>query len=320
MKTRRMLAKLAISLVALLLFTSMVPTIKARGADVDYTISSYESDLTLASDGSAYFQERITYSLRADTVILDKPLPMLDVSDIEDLEVLLVRDEGEETETRVALEARDNKNGDASRTYIYEPIEKDENLYNISIEADKNDGSKLTYIYKYRLKDIVFLYRDTAALFWQFIIPGNTVAHDYVKVSVAYPKGKGPEVEGYIGGSVYDEKAIDDDGRFAAQASKIGTDQSFELVLLMPVDIFPDGRKLIDNNAKSDIVEEMTMWEQEVLDLHKQANKKRVLMGAFIGLLILVIGFISFCILNKYKKKKNRDINSESGIQDRAVH
>ena len=56
-----------------------------------YSIMNYKSNVTLYPDGSAYFDEYITYRLLQEKVRIEKPIPMSNASGVGKMEVFRQR-------------------------------------------------------------------------------------------------------------------------------------------------------------------------------------------------------------------------------------
>jgi hypothetical protein len=251
----------------------------AEEAAAPYSISGYKSDVTLYPDGSVYFDEYITYKLLQESAEVIKPIPMSNASGIEAMEVFrqepAIPENAEDTPELTALKQSETAAGSNGDVYTYSLADEDEDVYNITIPVQGNKREEKTFVYRYKLKDTVFLYKDTAAFFWQFIMPGQNIDTRNVQIQIILPAGiSADEMNGFISGSAYASKEELEDGTFRITADRIKGDEALEAALLIPNSLFPDGRKIIDNFAEDAIISDMTTWESEAFRARKEDELK----------------------------------------------
>ena len=116
-----------------------------------YSVTGYYSNVTLYADGSAYFDEYVTYKLQEASVEVVKPLNMSNASGIEDLEVFIQnKDESiPENDTLKPLTLTDQIADGSKDVYTYSLIDEAEDIYNITIPVDGNKGEEKTFVYRY---------------------------------------------------------------------------------------------------------------------------------------------------------------------------
>ena len=260
----------------LMVFVASWGNMPARAEEAaPYSITDYKSDITLYSDGSVYFDEYITYRLLQDTVKIIKPVPMSNASGIEEMEVFrqepAVPENKSEAPALEPLKKTEEITDGGGDIYQYNLANEDEDVYQIVIPVEGRKRETKTFVYRYKLKDTVFLYKDTAAFFWQFILPDQNVEIRNVQIQIALPAGiSKDEMNGFVSGSAYAEKEELEDGTFRITADRIKPEETLEAALLVPNSLFPDGRKVIDNFAEDAIISDMTTWESEALRARKE--------------------------------------------------
>lgn len=283
-----------------------------------YSVTGYYSNVTLYADGSAYFDEYVTYKLQEASVEVVKPLNMSNASGIEDLEVFIQnKDESiPENDTLKPLTLTDQIADGSKDVYTYSLMDEAEDIYNITIPVDGNKGEEKTFVYRYKLNDMVFLYKDTAAFFWQFILSGNLIKAENVEIELIMPSGvNADEFEGFVVGSIYAKKEILEDSTFRISAVQVKPGESLEVAMLMPPTLIPDGRKIIDNFAKDSIIADMSSWENEASTARKE-DDLRFYGGWGISILsaLLSLGTGLLLYLKYGRRKKLADQGEIKGL------
>ena len=163
---------------------------------------------------------------------------------------------------------------------------------------------------------MVFMYKDTAAFFWQFILPGNLIKAENVEIELIMPSGvNADEFEGFVVGSIYAKKEILEDSTFRISAVQVKPGESLEVAMLMPPTLIPDGRKIIDNFAKDSIIADMSSWENEASTARKE-DDLRFYGGWGISILsaLLSLGTGLLLYLKYGRRKKLADQGEIKGL------
>ena len=291
-----MLKKRQIMMALLIIFISLWGNKPAEAKTAaPYSITNYKSNVTLYPDGSAYFDEHITYRLLQEKVRIEKPIPMSNASGVEEMKVFRQeqKDSADKSKATDLISLKQSaESGKNSRdVYRYFPADKKEEVYQIAVPFHGKKREEVTLVYRYKLKDTVYLYKDTAAFLWQFILPEQKVEIRNLSVRITLPeKIAKDQMDGYVSGSAYAEKEEPGNGIFRVTAGKINPEEALEVALLLPNSLFPDGRKAIDDNAKATIVSNMAKWEDEAA----RARQKEDLMF-YSGWAIAVLSVLLSC-------------------------
>jgi uncharacterized membrane protein len=280
-----------------------------------YIITDYKSNISLHEDGSAYFDEVVSYQLLSDGVKIIRPIPMAYSSSIEGLEVF----------KRVISSANSSEDfEDIAHDFNFEQTDAEADIHNIIIVAEGSKRDELTFVYRYKLQDTVFLYTDTAAFYWQFFLPEQNIEVNNVLIEIAASATVSTEeLSGFVRGAAHAEKELLEDGVFRISSETIREGEFLESVLLMPTSAFPNGRKIVDNPAKDEIVTNMSTWEEEAA-ISRQKEELRFYGGwgiaAFSILLSLGVGLV-FHFRTRSSKKKNISSmeSSQKGIPDPSI-
>lgn len=302
---------LSIILVGILVFQSPVSAEEIE----PYIITDYKSNISLHEDGSVYFEEVVRYSLQLDGAEIIKPIPMAYSSEIEGLEVL----------KRTYLNPNSLEEfEDKDHAFDFDQSDAEADIHNITIASEGSKSDELIFVYRYRMLDTVFLYMDTAAFFWQFFLPEENLEVNNVLIEVTMPDTVSDEEwDGYVRGAVHAEKELLEDGVFRISSDIIREGESLEAVLIMPNSVFPDGRKIVDNASKDEIVSNMIIWEDKAA-VARQKEELRYYSGwgiaAFSILLSLGIGILFYFKTRSSKRKGMSNIESDSkGIPDPSI-
>lgn len=261
----------------IILFGALNSKAAAEAVQPDYSITAYRSHITLHPDGSVTFDEAITYQLLQESAEITKSIPMAYSSKVEGMEVFRREPaESEDPEAEPELKALEQSSHTSSgETYTYEPANEEEDIYHIIIPVTGSKWNEVTFVYRYRMMDTIFLYKDTAAFFWRFIQPDPAIGAQDVQIDVSMQDAlPTDEWKGYVRGTVYAHKEWLEDGVFRISAERVRPGEFLESVLLLPNALFPEGRKIIDNLAEDEIVSDMALWEEEASRTRQEEELK----------------------------------------------
>jgi len=281
----------ALVLIMLCVFYFSTPVFAEQEAS--YSITDYTSDITLHPDGSVYFDEKITYRLLQESVEIIKPIPMANSSMVEDMEVFKLQPEGSEA-SEADPELKPVKQVSASagnngESYLYELMDTEEYIYNITIPFEGRKQEEITFVYRYRMMDTVFLYNDTAVFSWSYLLPPQMNDVRNIKIQIALPEIiPVEEWNGYIKGTAHAQKELLEEGIFSINVETLKEGEYLESILLLPNSLFPDGRKVIDNDAEEEIISDMTAWEDQASRIRREGELR--LFGSWaLGLVAILL-------------------------------
>lgn len=297
MSCKRKSKKALASAIIFLLSIIFISTPVLADEEEPYSITGYASEVVLNPDGSVYFDETITYKLMQESVEIIKPIPLANSSKAENMEVFLQHPDAdsEEPETDPKLEALQN--------YTFELAEEEEDIYHITIPYEAGKHEEVTFVYRYKMMDTVFLYKDMAVFFWRYMMPNEVKNVQNIDIQVSLPEAVSlDDWSGYVRGAVYAEKELLEDGKFKLTVEELLEDEFLESVLLLPTSLFPKGRKVIDNNAKEEILAEIAEWEEQASSVRKK-DELRFYSGSAIGIIAMLL-CLATGLLNKMQGKQ----------------
>lgn len=316
--------KWAITSILILLSIFSIHSPAFAKQEASYSITEYQSDITLNSDGSVYFDEAITYRLLNESVEIVKPIPMAYSSTAEGIEVFRLQsvEDSEEDSELKPLQPADQPGGTDEEAYTYQLADEEEDTYHITIPFEGRKQEEVTFVYRYEMLDTVFLYKDTAVFFWQSLMPGQGMNAQNVQIQISLPQVISVEEwSGYTRGAVYAQKELLEDGIFRITADQLREGEYLESILLLPNSLFPEGRKVIDNNAEQDIASDMAAWEDQASRTRKQ-EELRFYGGWAMGLLaVLLCAGTAFLIYLKIRTKKDNldQQDNQSEMPDSSI-
>ena len=230
----------------IILFGALNSKAAAEAVQPDYSITAYRSHITLHPDGSVTFDEAITYQLLQESAEITKSIPMAYSSKVEGMEVFRREPaESEDPEAEPELKALEQSSHTSSgETYTYEPANEEEDIYHIIIPVTGSKWNEVTFVYRYRMMDTIFLYKDTAAFFWRFIQPDPAIGAQDVQIDVSMQDAlPTDEWKGYVRGTVYAHKEWLEDGVFEFQLKEFVRGNSWSRSYCCPMPCFRRGER-----------------------------------------------------------------------------
>ncbi|MGI6526069.1 MAG: DUF2207 family protein [Caldicoprobacterales bacterium] len=313
---------LASILILLSIFYNHTPAYAKQEAS--YSISEYTSEITLNSDGSVYFEDTATYRLLSESVEFIKAIPMAYSSKADGIEVFRLQSAGdaEANPQLIQLQQADQPDSADGETYTYQLANAEEDIYHITIPFKGRKREEVTFVYRYKMMDTVFLYNDTAVFFWQSFMPDMEMNVENVQIQISLPEAVSPEKwSGYARGAVYTQKEILEDGVFRISADRVRKGEYLESILLLPNSLFPDGRKIIDNYAEQDIASDMASWEDQASRTRRE-EELRFYGGWATGLLAVLLCIGTVLLLYLKTRTDQNDLDQQenrNGIPDAAI-
>jgi len=266
-----------------------------------YSIAGYSSDIVLNPDGSVYFNETITYKLLQESVQIVNPIPMGNSSKEEGVEVFL------QLQNAASDESETDKELQPVQNYTFELADENQDIYHITIPYEGKKQDEVTFVYRYKMLDTVFLYKDTAVFFWRYLFPDQVKDIQNIFIQISMPGVTSvDDWRGYVRGAVYAKKELLEDGKFQLTVEKLQENEYLESVLLLPLSLFPEGRKVIDNNAEEEILSEMGEWEDQAL-LARKKDELKYYSGWAVGIIAMLIS-IGTGVLCQLKSKIGMNI------------
>lgn len=315
---KRVLFALALLIVyALVTFTVYADT------PPKYSVREWRISAVVNPDGSMNVEEYITYDVpRSHEGPVVRHIDIAHSSSMENLEVFSVIPTDTEDSDQPELEPYefvDEPGQNMSKVYTTKPGASPEEVQEVLMYLPA-DGGKHTVVLKYRLNDLVSLYRDTAVLYWNPVIKGYGLDVRNMDMRIALPQGTKPDgVKPFVYGALGGSCEVLEDGTISITAKKLSLKEFMEVTLVFPKDGVVQGRKLIDNDGLGRILEEQRLKMEEMELLRRQKEQEQKLrLAAIAGAAAGIVG-IGVCVGVWMRKRRSRLPGVFSGLE-REVH
>lgn len=263
--------RLALSLIAAIILTLPFAALKSdvSAADRSYYVSGYNITVNVNPDGSADFQEELTYSFSGSFNGILRDVDFSLSGGIEDPKVY-VESDGNLTEF--------TQNQTDSPDYQGEP-----GTYNLSREGsiakfkvfEPSQDEEKTFVIKYRMKDAVAVYNDTAEFNRKLVGQEWQVGLENVHAVITLPEGAAAEeLKVFAHGPLTGESKIVDGRTLDFAIPRLSPGETMETLVLFPVKLVPEADKKIDKDALPGIMENERKNAEEANKVREEARKQ----------------------------------------------
>jgi len=315
---KRVLFALALLIVyALVTFTVYADT------PPKYSVREWRISAVVNPDGSMDVEEYITYDVpRSHEGPVVRHIDIAHSSSMENLEVFSVIPADTEGSGQPELdpyEFVDEPDQNMSKVYTTKPGASPEEVQEVLIYLPAGGGEH-TVVLKYRLNDLVSLYRDTAVLYWNPAAKGYGLDVRNMDMRIALPQGtKHDGVKPFVYGALEGSCEVLEDGTVGITAKKLGSKEFMEVTLVFPKDGVAQGRKVIDNDGLGRILEEQRLKAEEMELLRRQKEQEQKLrLAAIAGAAAGIVG-IGVCVGVWMSRRRLRSTGAFSELK-RRVH
>lgn len=278
---------------ALLTFTVYADTLPK------YSVREWRISAVVNLDGSMDVEERITYSVsRSHEGPVVRHVDIAHSSSMENLEVFAVipadTEGSDQSEADAELEPYkfvDQPDQDTTKVYTTKPGARPEEVQDILIYLPDGSGQH-TVVLKYRLNDLVYLYRDVAVLYWNPVLKDYGLDVQNMDMRIALPPGTKPEgIKPFVYGALEGNCEVLDDGIANIMAKRLGPKEFMEVTLVFPKDGVVQGRKVIDNDGLERISEEQRLKSEEMELLKRRKDQElKLRLAAIVGAAAGIVG------------------------------
>lgn len=257
---------------------------------IDYSVSNYYGHLTLNEDNTADFDEKISYHFDDDyngqyvSLSLGGNLPH---------GVQLDKD-------KIIVSAQKNN---SPATIRYELSEKDKN-YEIKVYNPGKAGDDVILTVHWYLKNLLFLYKDSAILNWKPITDWD-VPLKKVSFDVSVPKDGEGQIVAHTGYFSQSPKMTSQGSTYHAESVSVG--KTFELHAFWDRKMFQETLPNIEGNGKSLFIKVENRIKQNTLKAHFIIEK--LLPILFIVLISLSVSVYMILYVKVNKVKGSLDLN-----------
>ncbi|KRM05274.1 hypothetical protein FC89_GL001745 [Liquorilactobacillus ghanensis DSM 18630] len=263
-------------------------------ADPDYEITNYRVQANVQTDGSVILTQRIRYKFADSAHGVYYQQALGKQQEIEDVSVA-VQQAGETRQIPLAYNGLDNTYQET------EPGNK------IKLKVFHSlDNQTATFIYRYKITDVVINWIDTAELNWKIIGSGWDVPLNNVKITIQLPRHPVDQLQAWVHADTDGHVDVDRaKGRVVITAKSNPENSFIESHLL-----FSPGVTFENELIKSEKRKKVVQKQEAALAKKSNQQKKRhillqhLLFGGMFGLGCILFLLVSILILrNKYPQQ-----------------
>lgn len=296
----------------MMLATVVSPTMVLAGDNRVYSVTAYHFDIVIGTDGSASVEERLTYDFSGNFNGVLRDIDISGTDGLKDLEVQVVQNDIAVPMRRNAATSLD----ESGEPGTYHQIE-DGSLVHLKIFESSADEKK-TFIIRYKLLNVVNVYKDTAAFNRKLVDAGWTVNIHDIFIGITLPEGaERQEIRIFGHGPLEGESRIVDAAHVTLTSPFSSPGHFVETLVLFPTRLVPLATRREDRNALPDMLANEAILAKdanalrdaakiEAAALQKQeqaAIERRVRQGAVgNGVVILMILLWIVLVLYLYIK------------------
>ena len=250
-----------ILLIALLVLSPLLPS-KVSANKVEYFVSNYVVDINIENDGSAVFEERITYVFDGSFNGVFRDIDISGSGGIYEQEVFIDKNSSLE---QIKL---DNSGDPGTYTFQVENNLAKFKLY----EPVKNDIK--TFVFKYRLTDVITRYNDIAEFNRKIIDQGWNIPLNNINAIISVPQGSSANnIRVFVHGPLTGECKIIDDRSVELEVPVVSPGDYVETRVLFPHELVPYSIKYKDKNALPEIMETEKRLAEETNIKREEARR-----------------------------------------------
>ena len=231
--------------IIIILFTLTTLGQKVYAADnKTYNLSGYDINILVNKDGSANFEERLTYNFDGQFKGVTRDVDFSDTKGLKDKKIYVVENDNLKELTLNSGNSL-NDSGDPG-TYNYE---EEENLARFKI-FESSENEEKTFVIKYKLMDVVTKYSDVAEFNRKVVDTEWQTRLDNIKIKVTLPSGATKEdLKVFAHGPLEGESSILDSNNVEFTVPSISPGTFIETLVLFPIKLVPGATNIKDENA-----------------------------------------------------------------------
>lgn len=296
----------------------------------EYYISGYNIAVNINTDGSADFQEYITYRFSGKFNGVLRDIILTGSDGIMNIEVAVINSSGtvpfvhDNSRGTGSSNGTSNSGGTGSSggntggsssgsrgTYTF--VLQD-NTAKFKVYEPSQDESK-TFVYKYRLTNVVTKYKDIGEFNWKLVGSGWDVRLINVNARVSIPAGANVgDVRIFSHGPLTSFNKITSPSNFEVSAPALNPEEFLEARILFPVKLVPNSKKVVDNNALDEILafeaklaNEANIAREKAVEAQRQQEmlfSKLVSFGRILTVILIVAWvFLMFFFHYRFNKE-----------------
>lgn len=295
--------------IILICFSFLISGISVFADDREYTISEYEINAIINSDGSADIEEILTYDFDGDFNGVFRDIDFSETDGVVNPRVFVVIN-GSLSE--ISLNSTSDLDADGqSRTYN---MVNSGNLTRFKI-FEKSSNERKTFVIRYTFHNAVTKYNDVAEFNRKIVDSNWDVMLNNITINISIPKGANKEDIRVFGhGSLLGESKIIDGENVVFSVPYVFRGDMVETLVLFPTELVPDAKRIVDEEALPRILANEKALAEEAneereaakREAERQMERERILnaVGKIIAAILFVLWFpLIFYIYIKYDKE-----------------
>lgn len=222
-----------------------------------YKISHYHAQVDIQKNGDAVLTQRVTYNFSGSFHGVYYNQELKGNAAVSDLRVAIQAG----TQQQVLQQAENGENN------TYQATSSKNELKLKIYHTVKNQ--EVTFIYRYRLHQVITNYRDTAELNWKIVGSKWDTELNDVQLLIQLPATNVEQLQAWTHGNLAGTTTVQKDkGRVLIKLAQNPAGQYIESHLLFPTAVTSQNTNVVDQNAKTRI-------QKQEAQLAQAANKKR---------------------------------------------
>ena len=229
----------------IILFSLTISGQKVYASDnKTYYLSGYNINILLNKDGSANFEERLTYNFDGQFKGVTRDVDFSDTKGLKDKKIYVV----ENNNLKELKLNSGNSLDDSGDPGTYNFIEK-QSLARFKI-FNSSENEEKTFVIKYKLMDVVTKYKDVAEFNRKVIDTKWQTRLDNIKIKVTLPSGATKEeLKAFAHGPLEGGSTILDSNNVEFKVPSVSPGTFVETLVLFPAKLVPLESNIKDENA-----------------------------------------------------------------------
>ena len=281
-----------------------------------YSLSGYDINVIVNKDGSANFEERLTYNFQGEFNGITRDVDFSLSKGLKDKKVY-VMENGDLKEVQLnSSNSLDDTGNAGTYNFIEEGTLARFKIFEVSQNQEK------TFVIKYKLNDAVTKYKDTAEFNRKLVGTEWQTRLDNIKIKITLPKGATKEeLKVFAHGPLIGESSILDSSNVEFTVPTVSPGNFIETLVLFPIKLVPGSSNIVDEDALPRIMSneatlannaniEREQARQEVKQqVEMQANRdndiaQRKSVGTPLAIVLILLWFpVIIYIYQKYDKE-----------------
>lgn len=301
-----------------LVFLNFISPVLVAKADRQFDINNYEIIIHINTDGSADIEELITYDFDGNFNGVTRDIDISEIGGITDYYVFVDKD-GAQREFNL-------DNSEATGTYTFKT---EGNMVKFKVFEKSTDELK-TFIYKYKLLDVVTRYNDIAEFNRKVIDKEWQATLNNISINVKLPEGAVKEdIKVFAHGPLTGVSEIIDERNTLFTVPYVTPGTFVETRVLFPTKLVPQIKNIVQSNALDEIMRDegnladeanreredarkyLENQENERMEKHLRIARLKP-FGTTLTVLLFILGiFIFYKIYTKYDKEHNSSFHGK---------